>query len=170
MKLKMIFRLFFLSVLAAMLTAQSCSQTKPMRTADAEVAEAPAPAAQQMVPQKHSDEDFSMSCFECHAEVTPEITEEWTAGKHGQLNVGCFICHGDGQEEFWAKPTGEQCATCHAGHNVDFSQMAGIENCFTCHGGHDLKFHPEKTGGFGTVLPQWLPADFNKREVNHVDE
>lgn len=90
--------------------------------------------------QKHPEADFSISCLECHQEVTPEITTEWNEGKHGQVHIGCFICHGDGEVEFFAKPNDMSCASCHSAKEVDFTQVEAT-TCFSCHGGHGLKFH-----------------------------
>lgn len=90
--------------------------------------------------EKHSEVDFSLSCVECHQEVTPEITKDWQAGKHGIFKVGCFVCHGDGQERFSTKPTTESCVMCHSDYESDLSNTKAT-NCFDCHNGHKLKFH-----------------------------
>ena len=50
---------------------------------------------------KHQDEDFSMSCSECHLDITPEIYADWQGSGHGKMNYGCYICHGDGDVEFY---------------------------------------------------------------------
>ena len=89
---------------------------------------------------KHAEVDFSISCMTCHEEETPEITEEWQGSKHGMMNFGCYLCHGDGQEEFYPKPGTERCNGCHSGQEVDFSKVPA-NNCFDCHQGHTLKFH-----------------------------
>lgn len=90
--------------------------------------------------EKHPEADFSISCLECHQEVTPEVTQEWNEGQHGLVNVGCFVCHGDGEVEFYPKPTSFNCIGCHSANEVDFSKTEAT-NCFSCHDGHDLKFH-----------------------------
>lgn len=90
--------------------------------------------------EKHPDVDFSISCTECHQEVTPEIVAEWKSTKHGMMNFGCYMCHGDGQEEFKAKPDTDNCLNCHTGEPVDASKGGNL-NCFSCHKAHDLKFH-----------------------------
>ncbi len=89
---------------------------------------------------KHPDVDFSISCVECHSEVTPKAVQEWRSSKHGIMNFGCYMCHGDGQEDFSARPGSERCIACHSGQDVDFSKTA-VKNCFDCHKGHTLKFH-----------------------------
>lgn len=109
----------------------ACSQSAAVRTRQTPE---PPPVA------KHPEADFSISCFECHEGATPEITAEWSAGKHGQVNVGCFVCHGDGEIEFFAKPSGDNCMGCHSAYEVDFAKQE-VKSCFSCHGGHDLKFH-----------------------------
>ncbi len=90
--------------------------------------------------EKHPDVDFSISCQECHAEATPEAFSDWKNSKHGVMDYGCYICHGDGKEEFHVKPGTERCVGCHSPQEVDFSQIA-VDNCFDCHKGHTLKFH-----------------------------
>ncbi|WP_150109319.1 hypothetical protein [Caldithrix abyssi] len=90
--------------------------------------------------QKHPELDYSISCTECHEEVTPEIVAEWKSSKHGMMNFGCYMCHGDGQVEFKAKPDTEGCLSCHTGSPVDASKGGNLQ-CFTCHQGHTLKFH-----------------------------
>ena len=95
------------------------------------------PAYQQ---EKHPDVDWSISCNECHAEMTPEVFKAWENSSHGQVNFGCYICHGDGQEEFHAKGQDDGCQGCHAQQLVDFEKVKA-ESCFDCHDGHSLKFH-----------------------------
>jgi len=90
--------------------------------------------------EKHAAVDFSISCEECHAENTPEITKDWQDGKHGTFKVGCFICHGDGVERFEAKPGDGSCISCHSDYEVDWSKSKS-KSCFDCHDGHTLKFH-----------------------------
>ncbi len=89
---------------------------------------------------KHPDVDFSISCVECHTEVTPKAVQEWKSSKHGMMNFGCYMCHGDGQEDFAARPGSDRCIACHSGQEVDFSKTP-VKNCFDCHQGHTLKFH-----------------------------
>lgn len=89
---------------------------------------------------KHPEVDFSISCQECHAEQTPQIFKEWKESKHGVMNYGCYMCHGDGVEEFSSKPGSERCTACHSPQSVDFGQLP-VKNCFDCHQGHSLKFH-----------------------------
>lgn len=98
------------------------------------------PSGNAMQDEKHPDVDFSVSCLECHQETTPEIAAEWENGRHGLVNVGCFVCHGDGEVEFYAKPTSLNCIGCHSANDVDFSKSEAT-SCFSCHDGHDLKFH-----------------------------
>lgn len=90
--------------------------------------------------EKHPEVDFTLSCLDCHRDMTPDITSEWEKGMHGQVNVGCFICHGDGEVKFYAKPGDDTCMTCHSAQETDFSNLE-VSNCFSCHNGHNLKFH-----------------------------
>lgn len=80
------------------------------------------------------------SCVDCHMEVTPEITEAWKSSKHGMMNFGCYMCHGDGIEAFKPQPTGEMCMGCHSGKQTDMVKIKA-RSCFDCHSGHTLKFH-----------------------------
>ena len=92
--------------------------------------------------EQHPDVDFTISCADCHKETTPEIYEEWKQSGHGKLNYGCYMCHGDGKEEFYIKPASDNCMTCHSSEAVDFSTST-FNNCFDCHPGHTLTFHNE---------------------------
>lgn len=110
----------------------ACAQNEALRTSEQ--------ASAQPASAKHPEVDFSTSCYECHLNASPEIVAKWETGKHGQVNVGCFVCHGDGEEEFFAKPQGERCIGCHSAKEVNFAALP-VKTCFGCHGGHDLKFH-----------------------------
>jgi hypothetical protein len=92
--------------------------------------------------EKHPEVDFTISCKECHKETSPEIYEDWAGSGHGKMNFGCYMCHGDGEEEFYVKPASDNCISCHSAQDVDFSQSK-FNNCFDCHQGHSLKFHNE---------------------------
>ncbi|NIX57620.1 MAG: cytochrome C [candidate division Zixibacteria bacterium] len=89
---------------------------------------------------KHPEVDFSLSCKECHKEMTPEVYQDWKSSKHGLMNYGCYMCHGDGQEEFYPSPGSERCVGCHSPQEVDFAKVP-VGNCYDCHKGHTLKFH-----------------------------
>lgn len=130
MKSRFFFPLILLYGLGFLIFA--CAQTEAVRTGDQ------TPPA--MVQEKHPEVDFSTSCLECHQSATAEVVAKWEAGKHGQVNVGCFVCHGDGEVEFYRKPQGERCIGCHSQQEVDFTALP-VKNCFGCHSGHDLKFH-----------------------------
>jgi hypothetical protein len=88
---------------------------------------------------QHPKVDFAIPCAECHAQQTPEVVEQWQQSRHSP-NVGCFICHGDGEVEFHLQPTTESCMTCHAAKLEDM-RRAPVRDCFACHNGHSLKFH-----------------------------
>ena len=94
------------------------------------------------VEDKHPDVDWTVGCQDCHSEATPEIFQAWENSRHGTVNFGCYICHGDGQETFYAKATDDRCLGCHAGHEVNYENTK-FESCYDCHNGHTLKFHNE---------------------------
>ncbi|MDZ7764375.1 MAG: hypothetical protein U5K00_08090 [Melioribacteraceae bacterium] len=39
--------------------------------------------------------------------MTPDIYKDWEMSRHGDVNFGCYLCHGDGQETFYPKGTDE---------------------------------------------------------------
>ena len=92
---------------------------------------------------EHPDVDWSIGCQECHADETPDIYSAWENSKHGHVNFGCYICHGDGQETFYAKGIDDNCAGCHAAQIVEF-EGTKFSSCYDCHDGHTLKFHNEQ--------------------------
>lgn len=88
----------------------------------------------------HPDVDFDVNCRECHAETTPDVYARWHEGRHGQVNVSCFACHGDGIEKFRLVAAPETCRGCHDAQYQSFVE-SDHESCFTCHDGHTLTFH-----------------------------
>ncbi len=132
--MRMRWLVLILFAVGSLLLLFACAQNEALRTSEQASAQ-PASAS-----AKHPQVDFSQSCYECHLNASPEIVAKWETGKHGQVNVGCFVCHGDGEEEFFAKPQGERCIGCHSAKEVNFAALP-VKNCFGCHGGHDLKFH-----------------------------
>ena len=159
MAIKKFFSPFSLVLLLSMWVGLSCLYQQRL-----DAGENPQTAAEEAAAQtgeqdeKHIDVDYDLSCKECHAEETPEIVQDWEAGKHGLVNVGCFVCHGDGEVEFYAKPGVARCIGCHSAYETDFEKTAGISSCFTCHTGHTLKFHKHDSApGFGSLVPDKLP-------------
>jgi hypothetical protein len=94
---------------------------------------------QQPQQKKHPRVDFSQSCVECHTRRTASRVEAWQQSAHNP-NVGCFVCHGDPETDFVAKPTNTACMSCHA-TKAAAMERAQVSSCFTCHDGHRLKFH-----------------------------
>jgi hypothetical protein len=136
------------AVAISMMMAGVASATAPGAAAPAvqageawgAVVVAHAVADQQQPPrQKHPKVDFTQTCVECHTRRTPQSTEAWVQSAHSP-NVGCFICHGDAETDFVAKPDNTSCMTCHAAKAAAM-ERAQVPTCFTCHDGHRLKFH-----------------------------
>ncbi len=104
---------------------------------------------------KHPAVKAEVGCLECHQSITPEEAAAWSASLHGQSGVGCFICHGDTDVEFYPEPDDDACISCHSGltaevddHDDDDNDDDGDddddESCFSCHSGHTLKFHKKE--------------------------
>lgn len=110
-------------------------------------ADAPAPperggvaVAEELAPQdRHPRVDFTVPCQDCHRRSDPEVVRDWEESLHGQQDVGCVVCHGDGQVHFEARPGDEHCATCHSATIAD-PQHAPVDRCFSCHDAHRLMF------------------------------
>ncbi|GEM_PF-801154 len=81
-------------------------------------------------------------CQECHADTDEDIVAEWFAGKHGKLNVMCFVCHGSTGDDFVVTPTMNRCVGCHA-DKVETMELpfASGKDCFSCHPSHALSSH-----------------------------
>ena len=93
----------------------------------------------------------------CHARVTPSVTADWKASKHGVLLVKCAVCHGDssgkGSIPFAARPTQEEiCFKCHepAIKRMRARFGAAYDNCGVCHPRHQ---HPLHKKAFEFVSP-----------------
>jgi hypothetical protein len=74
----------------------------------------------------------TQECVDCHKKVTPNIVSDWQLSKHGQIGIGCSICHGNEHKsaEDVAKakiPLPETCATC---HKTRFEQFKGGKHAF----------------------------------------
>ena len=89
-------------------------------------------------PEKHSEVDFTISCMECHQDVTPEAVAEWKESTHGKMNFGCYMCHGDGVEDFAPSPKMDRCEACHSGDEKCMTRT-NDGKCFDCHDGHSMK-------------------------------
>jgi len=86
----------------------------------------------------HPDEDFtSMSCSECHADITPDIYNDWKESGHGKMDYGCYICHGDGLVEFYPTANTEGCVACHSNNEPHLARFE-YGRCFECHDVHSL--------------------------------
>lgn len=89
---------------------------------------------------KHPKVDWEIGCQECHKDATPEVYVKWEASRHGEVNFGCYMCHGDGQEVFYKKGKDDRCDGCHSNQAADMKKTKN-KSCFNCHNGHSLKFH-----------------------------
>ena len=85
----------------------------------------------------HPEVVYDIGCVECHTTETPEITQQWSSSAHGKMNIGCYVCHGDGDVEFNTKPNSENCISCHSSSEEHYEEIEG-ELCFECHDGHSL--------------------------------
>jgi hypothetical protein len=133
MKLKYTVSLFVMGLLVLF----ACAQTGATRTSEDQ---APQQEMTEQEPQQHMEVDFSQSCTECHTQMTPNVVAVWQESKHGQTNVKCYVCHGDGEVEFYPAGDDARCSGCHSGQEVNFAE-APANSCFDCHGGHSLRFH-----------------------------
>ncbi|HHL72486.1 MAG TPA: hypothetical protein ENJ29_08250 [Bacteroidetes bacterium] len=156
MNRKNLFALIMFPLLFLLLIAYACSSTTTTRKVANQSPVTPAAVSED---EKHLDVDFTISCLECHTEETPEVVADWSAGTHGKVNVGCFVCHGDGEDEYYASPGTDACLSCHDSLATEVAEAQTDETCFTCHDGHKLKFHAEQHGGFGASHPGWLRPD-----------
>jgi len=112
----------------------TCARQKPLRATNVTETQ----TAQETA--THPPVDFSMGCVECHTTMTPAVVRTWEGSLHGEANVKCYVCHGDGQQEFHAAGDATGCTGCHSDQSVDF--VSRPENsCFDCHNGHTLAFH-----------------------------
>ena len=91
---------------------------------------------------EHMEVAATDTCDGCHAEITPEIHQQWFNSKHGMLNVKCFVCHGAIGEDFMFKPSPDRCVGCHFEQveSLDTPFMEG-KSCFSCHPPHQLGPH-----------------------------
>ncbi len=98
---------------------------------------------------KHQQAKPEVGCLECHQSTTPEVAAAWSDGQHGLAGVGCFICHGDTEVEFYPEPNDDTCITCHSSlpgevDDHDDGDDDADKSCFNCHNGHTLKFHAKE--------------------------
>lgn len=88
--------------------------------------------------RQHPKADLSVNCVECHAQETPQAVKDWRASKHGVMNYGCYMCHGDGQVEFYVHPGTGGCISCHSAVHDGEIESTDFKECFSCHNGHTL--------------------------------
>ncbi len=86
----------------------------------------------------HPEKMGSQDCMECHADVTPEIAQQWEHSAHGFVGVKCQVCHGD-EKNFVKTPTNDTCQGCHA-LQVD-NNTSPATSCATCHKAHNFTIH-----------------------------
>ena len=83
----------------------------------------------------------SQDCAECHAEVTPDVVQQWEQSAHGFTGVKCGVCHGDVQS-FKAAPSNDTCRGCHS-KQVEMNVMPD-KDCSSCHPVHTYNVHKQK--------------------------
>lgn len=87
----------------------------------------------------HPEVDTGLdTCAECHAQVTPEVTAQWQASRHGLALVKCVVCHGSTGADFRARPGSAGCAGCHPAEAAAASRAGAPARCFDCHAPHAL--------------------------------
>jgi len=64
-------------------------------------------------------------CADCHRNLNPGIVTDWEASRHGQVGVGCAVCHGSdhssaGDVTSVTQPTAETCSPCHTDRVDEF--------------------------------------------------
>lgn len=91
--------------------------------------------------EKHPEEIGNADCMDCHAEVTPEIAQEWEDSVHGLTGVKCGVCHGD-EFNFRKVPAVETCRSCHAAQ-VENNVMKS-KSCSSCHPTHSFNVHRQQ--------------------------
>jgi hydroxylamine dehydrogenase len=74
----------------------------------------------------------SQSCYKCHLEKTPVISQQWADSTHAKRGVGCFECHQaeEGDADAWVHEgkliatitTPKDCARCHQGVAKEFME------------------------------------------------
>jgi len=69
----------------------------------------------------------AQTCLECHAGVTPKIVGDWELSRHGENEVDCSVCHGNGHTSESdvveaSIPTPQTCATCHEDQVAQYSR------------------------------------------------
>lgn len=89
---------------------------------------------------RHPDVDVTITCDDCHREMTPKIVDDWFAGAHGRNGVKCFVCHGTTGDDFVRTPHALRCVGCHAEQVPDDTEST-TARCFSCHPGHLLSPH-----------------------------
>jgi len=86
----------------------------------------------------HPEAMGSQDCLECHADVTPEIVDQWEHSAHGFIGVKCQVCHGD-EKDFKKVPTNDTCQGCHD-LQVE-NNRAPKTACAACHKAHTFTVH-----------------------------
>ncbi len=85
----------------------------------------------------------SRDCYDCHAEKSPGVTDQWAHSRHAEVGVGCYDCHGaeEGDADAWHHEgqlmatlvTPKDCGECHpdiaaefqASHHAAAGQILG---------------------------------------------
>lgn len=87
---------------------------------------------------QHPEDMGNQDCLACHADVTPDVVEQWEQSAHGFTGVKCQVCHGD-EVNFVKSPENATCEGCHA-KQIDNNQ-ASQARCASCHISHNFTVH-----------------------------
>lgn len=99
-------------------------------------------APRKAIPVRHPEVATTDECDACHADLTPEVVQQWRGSAHGMNLVKCFVCHGSAGADFARRPAPDRCLGCHGEQVATLTGpfMKG-KTCFTCHQPHALGPH-----------------------------
>ncbi len=81
-------------------------------------------------------------CYDCHAEKSPAITEQWAHSTHSEMGVGCFDCH-EAEE-------GDVDAWFHEGQRI--ATLVTPNDCGRCHPDIATEFQSSHHAAAGQIL------------------
>lgn len=81
-----------------------------------------------------TEQEMLIACQDCHAQITPQVHQQWYQSGHGIASVKCYQCHGT-FESLKTEPSLDACAVCHTGQ---WAHSEG-KKCWQCHSAHTFK-------------------------------